>query len=79
MPDRDCTNNGLDLQIHLAGAGLGPYEDDFRELLADLSVEAFDDRRLRGDRVLAALPELWRHAEALMPTPPPTRTHDTVE
>ncbi|MGW4798653.1 hypothetical protein ACWEPC_40180 [Nonomuraea sp. NPDC004297] len=46
-------------------AGLGGYEEGFHELLADLGADTFDDRRRRGDRVLAALPGLWQTATGL--------------
>lgn len=48
-------------------AGERGYEDGFRELLADLGAATRADRRRRADRVLAALPELWHTATALMP------------
>ncbi|MBF8185118.1 hypothetical protein ITP53_05065 [Nonomuraea sp. K274] len=46
-------------------AGESGYQDAFLELLADLGAETFADRRRRGDRVLAALPGLWRTATTL--------------
>ncbi|MEO3868010.1 hypothetical protein ABGB18_04180 [Nonomuraea sp. B12E4] len=48
-----------------AAAGASGYEDGFLELLADLGVVSFADRRRRGDRVLAALPGVWQTAMAL--------------
>ncbi|MGW0809338.1 hypothetical protein [Nonomuraea sp. NPDC002799] len=41
------------------------HEDGFLELLADLGVATFADRRRSGDRVLAALPGVWQTAMAL--------------
>lgn len=54
-------------KLSLAGREATSHKDDLRELLADLGAETFDDRRRRGDRILAALPELWHTAESLTP------------
>ncbi|TMR23836.1 hypothetical protein ETD86_06695 [Nonomuraea turkmeniaca] len=48
-----------------AAAGLSGYEDGFMELLGDLDAATTADRRRRGDRVLSALPGLWRTALTL--------------
>ncbi|MCC5575448.1 hypothetical protein IMZ11_07310 [Microtetraspora sp. AC03309] len=55
-------------KLSVAGSATRPYEDGLRALLADLGAETFDDRRRRGERVLATLPELWRTAEAIAPS-----------
>lgn len=54
-------------KLALAGVPGEPYEEGFRELLADLGAETFADRRRRGQRVLDALPGLWHTAETIAP------------
>ncbi|NEE02264.1 hypothetical protein [Phytoactinopolyspora halotolerans] len=55
-------------KLSAAGVATSSYEPGLRALLADLGAATFHERRRRADRTEAALPELWRRAEQLMPT-----------
>lgn len=54
-------------KLEVGHADASPYEEAFGELLADLGIETFADRRRRGDVILAALPGLREMAETLAP------------
>jgi hypothetical protein len=42
----------------------------YRELLADLGIRSFSDLTRRGEQIRAALPGLWKVAEAIIEANP---------
>ncbi|HXI17855.1 MAG TPA: hypothetical protein VNM48_15950, partial [Chloroflexota bacterium] len=46
------------------------FDPSYRELLADLDIDSFEDRRLRCGEVEAFLPRVWEVAEEIMAANP---------